>query len=317
MPLTLNKDDKKWITEKIQDGLDSIGSSIKSTVDAAIAEAIAKFKPRRLTSVVNVTIAIGVVSVIVGLFGLVLTEHSAATKRLAEDATFRQHTDDRLQTIETQLVALRALAISSAPTKSQNQTAAKELLAQAYQRSIPALPEPVVRQSGESFIDASAQDPKAWGVALDFISYRSSLNKIDPSTLGELEELPLGYAWLYDVPVIDGKRHQSDIVHRYVPIEQAARFEEIGKPGKRYPENSKVGPITVWIVGNATSIDSHYIRHVIFRNVEVHYSGKPTILDDVIFVDCTFVMDNTPPARLLGVRVLSDAHVNFSANANG
>jgi hypothetical protein len=260
------------------------------------------------------------ITAFVALIAIAVALANTAFSRVEENAKFRQRTDDhftaveiRFGAIETQLVSLRALIASSAPTVPRNQAAAKELLAQAYQKSIPALPESVVQQSGNSFIEASAKDHKAWNVALEFVSYRSSLNKMDPSTLGEIEELPLGYAWLYDVPVVNGKRHQSDIVHKYVPIEQAARFEKIGKPGKRYPENSKVGPITVLIVGGATSIDSHYLRHVIFSSVEVHYSGKPTILEDVMFLNCTFVMDDTPSSRDLGEKVLADIHVDFTS----
>ena len=59
------------------------------------------------------------------------------------------------------------------------------------------------------------------------------------------------------------------------------------------------------------NIDGKRIRHVVFDNVEIHYSGKPLILEDVTFINCAFVLENTEPGRKLGEEILASSPVNF------
>lgn len=64
-------------------------------------------------------------AVIVSLLALAATAFYQANARLEKETEFRTHTGDRLDTIEKELIDLRALFISSQPTKARNQQAAK------------------------------------------------------------------------------------------------------------------------------------------------------------------------------------------------
>jgi hypothetical protein len=57
--------------------------------------------------------------------------------------------------------------------------------------------------------------------------------------------------------------------------------------------------------GGAITLDNLEARHVRLSNVEVHYSGKPTRLTDVSFVNCTFVVDRSDNGILLMQALLS------------
>ena len=66
------------------------------------------------------------------------------------------------------------------------------------------------------------------------------------------------------------------------------------------------------MTGGAVNLDGEDIRHVIFNGVEIHYTGKPVKLENVTFVDCKFVIENTKPARKLSETILASAdNVNF------
>jgi hypothetical protein len=53
------------------------------------------------------------------------------------------------------------------------------------------------------------------------------------------------------------------------------------------------------------------IAHVIFVGVEVHYSGLPVRLADLLFVNCTFVFDNVDRSRMLAESIITFQSVNF------
>jgi len=67
--------------------------------------------------------------------------------------------------------------------------------------------------------------------------------------------------------------------------------------------------------GGAYRIDNQQFRNVFFDGVEVHYSGAPLILENVTFINCTFVMDNNTNGRTLGKRLLASASVTFQTES--
>jgi len=118
---------------------------------------------------------------------------------------------------------------SSRPEKPENQAAAKQLLADAAQKSI-SIPPAILEQAGKSFIDAARKDPKAWD-ALDFVSYRSSNFIFHRSFTGI--ELPADKVLLhYDVgPFVPGKPHPKLRGETFAAVSsaEAARYESIGQ----------------------------------------------------------------------------------------
>jgi hypothetical protein len=70
-------------------------------------------------------------------------------------------------------------------------------------------------------------------------------------------------------------------------------------------------------IGGAVNLDGKDIRHVIFQDVEIHYTGKRLIMENVAFVKCRFVLENTEAARQLGEHLLASAQtVSFRHGAN-
>ena len=89
----------------------------------------------------------------------------------------------------------------------------------------------------------------------------------------------------------------------------AAHYEVIGEDLNK---GESRGIAEVLISGSSVRLDDHYLRHIAFNGVEVHYAGGALRMDDVIFVNCTFVFDNTLHSRSLSNTLLASSHVNFS-----
>jgi hypothetical protein len=107
-------------------------------------------------------------TVIVSLLALALTQWNSANGRLATEASFRTHTEDRLTAIETNLLAFRASRASATPTDRQSQMDAKDVLLTARKDSIH-IPANVVEEAGRSFVQVAVTDQKAWDNALDLL----------------------------------------------------------------------------------------------------------------------------------------------------
>jgi hypothetical protein len=177
--MALSQENQEWVQTQIRDAISSALKDVKPP--SGIRKALFLLREWGVLTVV--------VSVILTLAIFAATQWNSANTQLANEASFRTHTDDRLTGIERQLIDIRALVASSQPNRIQNQDAAKTLLAEARQNIIPAVPAITVEQTGKSFIDASISDSKAWSVALDFAAYRSSLNASDQPTFARGDAL--------------------------------------------------------------------------------------------------------------------------------
>lgn len=201
---------------------------------------------------------------------------------------------------------------ASQPDRPQNQAEAREVLSEAKQKSIP-IPKKVVEQTGKTFIEASRRDPKAWDVALEFFNYRSNpmfhfhrkITSIPLPTQKVVVSYDLG-------PLVPGKPgpRLERLTEAFVAYNETARYESIGQN-----LNTEGGPPALVVRGGAVNLDGKDIRHVIFENVEIHYTGKPLILENVVFFNCTFVLDNNEPVRQLGEHLLASAEtVNLASD---
>jgi hypothetical protein len=193
----------------------------------------------------------------------------------------------------------RLLQVATQPEKKENQAAAKELIASARKKSIPISPE-IIGSVGKSFIGAAQKAPDAWGVALDLLSYRSSEFRIQATGI----PLPADHIVLhYNVgPLVPGKPapHIERLTRAFVASNEAARYESIGEN-----LNKEGGAPGLSVRGGAVNLDGKDIRNVMFVEVEIHYSGKPLILENVAFMNCKFVFENTEPSRKLSESILA------------
>jgi hypothetical protein len=211
-----------------------------------------------------------------------------------------------------QLVSIRALTAANQPLKKSSQNAATQLLAQARKKSIPPIPEVSVEQAGSSFIDASSPaDPGAWGVALDFVSYRSSLNEAPngPFELVSLDSIPTTLYQLQGIAVGTNKKPVPKMYYRgFTRQAEAARAEFLLEP---IHQKSERGMSMFVMKGEAIDISSMWLRHCTLENVDVYYLGGDTRLEDVRFVNCRFFLEDSPAGRSLASAVLTNTQVNL------
>jgi hypothetical protein len=165
----------------------------------------------------------------------------------------------------------------------------------------------VVQEAGTKFIDASDKSQTAWATAMILVNYRSSFNVLSRTVT--TTAIPPGEHWTrwnFDPPV-PGKPEPS-VSHVAIPTTpgQGARYETIGEN-----LNPKFESAEYLLNGGALDIDNKDIRNVVFQNVEIHYSGKPVIIQGALFINCIFVFDNTPSTRQLGRTLLAESTIDF------
>jgi|ERR1039458_8569166 hypothetical protein len=311
----LNDGDIKRIDARIAAASALLQDQIADNLRETIASEIARLKPKGWRRAAHVLREIGplaaIIGIVVALLAITLGALYQAFSHVKEEAEFRTNTRNQLEGFTAQFIGLRALISANQPQNPQNQTAAKLVLAEARQRSFK-LPVDVVEQAGGRFVEAAAEAPQtqAWSVALDYVSYRSSLNS-EARPPVEFAPLPPGVTLHYNLavhPGIVGKLSFSTGLG--VPIERAARADVIGQDGN---VGLQLGPAFLSITGGIISIDLYHFRQVIFNGVEIHYSGKPVILENVLFINCKFVVDNDERGRQFAGQVLATAHVTWQA----
>ena len=167
-----------------------------------------------------------------------------------------------------------------------------------------------VVSTGKTLLASGQPNPEQWQAFLAFVGYRSFLN--GP---GDQQATTMSHeTTTYHLQPFPGKKTgELRASNLGVPMEQAARIEEIGK---NLNENVKTAPPVLFITGGAILLDNQFLRHVQLQNVEVHWSNNHVILDDVVFINCSFVFDNNSPGRKLGETILSSARITFTSGAS-
>lgn len=187
----------------------------------------------------------------------------------------------------------------------------KDALLLAREQRVTASTEQL-KEIGSRAIDlAVSGDNQAWQTVTAALNYRSFLTVRPPETLSARAPLA-GDTWRYFAENFPGQpRFVLQFAQGFgVPANQAARMERIGAD-----RNSSLptGPLFLIASGGTAILDNEHLRNVIFDNVQIHYSGQPVILENVTFVNCTFIVDNNKSGRSLGGEVLASAPVNFKS----
>jgi hypothetical protein len=305
---------KEWgqIDKKIEEKFSSVGA----TVGDAVKEAVAGFRPHgwRKTGYLirEIGTPINVIAVFVTLLGITIAALVYAFGHVKDETKFRTETGDQFALVNTQLVSMRALIAANQPARKQNQDAAKELLAQVALKPSVQIPSSVVQQAGTSFVDASKDNQGAWNVALAFVSYRSSENK-EPVLSGYF---PFDYEgdsnfaitrYLMAHPTGTNPPRLTTSKTR-IDVNQSARLEPIGRPMK---QDGPDGPASLLGIGGALDHDGTYFRGIVLKDVEIHYNGGVSILENVTFINCRFIIGNDDRGRELGTKILASASVDF------
>lgn len=196
--------------------------------------------------------------------------------------------------------------LAAAPHTPQNTAQVKTVLEEAKDSGNRLDPH-VIEDTGKQFIDAATTNPDAWQAALAFLNYRSSL--ITYTRTVKTVSVPEGSATVYEMIPVDSKPlPQLSHIPTAVSPDDSARFEIIGRNLK---QKLPFGSPELWLTGGAVSLDNRYVRHVVFIGVEVHYTGRRLILQDALFINCTFIFENTQLGRQLGQVLLASSPVNF------
>lgn len=287
-----------------------------------LSEVVDSFKPHGWRKLAHVLRALGPIAtsigIVVALLGITLGSLYYSFSKVKEEATFQTNTESKLEKLNTDMVSLRALIASSQPLKSQNQKAAKELLAQARQKLVPPIPKSVVEQAGINFIEAASKEPTAWNAALAFLEYRSFLNASETPNITD----PLIYKaqgrihgdWDLNINGSGGDEFLS-ITNKFVLARDAARYEKIDE---ELNQGKQLGPLRIGfggINGNREEvyIDGFRLKNVTLQGVRVVYKGGPVILESVYFVDCTFDFQKSPNRTELAKQILSGSAISYTA----
>ena len=221
------------------------------------------------------------------------------------------HMNGVLSGIQSALAPQKISQAATAPSLPSSKKAVAQTLEQARKTGTP-IPVQVIADAGVNFARASKADPTACPVALDLINYRSYLNTLSIAIpeMVPIENLKTVYHFS-ESPPPGRKNPEFNIPYGVaVPIGLAAILEPLGLPSPN-ADNAMGNPV-LFGHGGYMSLDGMHLRHVLLVGVEIHYSGKPLLMEDVVFLDCTFVMDNTEPSRDLALAIASGTKVKFA-----
>lgn len=245
----------------------------------------------------------------IGIVGIMLSAIYVAVGESSKNAEFRGKVTEQLRQIDNHLNTLEMRIAAASPLDPDSQRAAKDVLARAH--DVP-ISKPLVETAGAKFVDVADKSQDAWDTAIQFVNYRTSLNEqgFASRQLGQDTGDPLVMTRYSQIFFVQGKEHPSFAWRGFANNDQSFRFEPIDMPIEQL---TREGMKTLLVKGGALRIDGARFRHVIFIGVEVHYSGGQLITEDVMFVNCTFVMDNVPATRRFGKQILLADTVDFIA----
>jgi hypothetical protein len=196
---------------------------------------------------------------------------------------------------------------SIAPQKLQKSIPEIKALVAVSRRLNASVPASDVATVGKRLLPLAKSEPEVWGITLDLASYRSSLNA-DERTDSEFS--PFHEMTRYAIPRYHTEQPPEFMQPNLgVPIAESVRLEHIGETLNK---DVNTAPPFLVATGGVVGLDGMYMRHIIWKSVTVHYTGGPLILEDVVFIGCTFVFDNAENARRLAGDILSSERVKFT-----
>ena len=186
----------------------------------------------------------------------------------------------------------------------------------AKDNNLPADPNDI-SSAGMSFLDLGPARPKAWEAAQSYLAYRTTFNRdltavqsaqeiattqVDPKLLSEQQS--------YTIHAPDGFPLPTRLSFGgNVPAERAAQMNLFGQENEN--ANATRHDEVLLIDGGGFYIDHIVMKHVIFRDSTIIYQGDPVVMEDVIFVNCTFLLNNAPSAIAFARQVFTNTAINF------
>lgn len=276
----------------------------------AIPENIADIKTDVATLHTKVNIIFwvlgGLFAALLGLFGYIYALNGAVS-------TIRGEMNHVTQSAYTASVRLDALA----PSKPENVTNVANTL-QAAKNEKVKINLDVVQTAGSQFIAAAQENEAAWKAAISFVDYRSFLNEDYQPSLGPLHPSnnphysftitvksrpgATGPAILYRGQILASGVASPENSALYQPL------DSIQTPsGFAFLLVRSTGPDDVLV------LDDHRIKNVVIADSTVEYDGGPLLLENVYFVNCSFILPAAKNTRALGQTILESASVKFDS----
>lgn len=244
-----------------------------------------------------------------------------AVARVDKQARFETNTtntlsaiNEHLGRIDQSLTAVQLRQTISQPTDRSDAIEAKKVIVSARENSVK-LPADLIEQVGQKFLNASVENPPAWDTTLAMADYRSYLNgpELSLEAFYPLDSIPssnIAHTHYHIWTGVGGLMPKLTTSLKRVPIAQSAILEIIASPEKQEAEE---GPEALLAVGGNIRLDGLHLRNVVLEGVTLNYGGAPLILENVIFINCKFVIENVGPGRALGSKLLEARNVTFRA----
>jgi len=93
----------------------------------------------------------------------------------------------------------------------------------------------------------------------------------------------------------------------------------MGKAPEDIPPQGQEGPEFVIVQPSAGSqsslvkLDGHRLKNVIYINLQIEYDGGPVILENVSFINCSFVLQQNDNSSSLAKAVFASTPTSFTA----
>jgi hypothetical protein len=287
--MKLRDEDKEWL---------------RGEISAQLTDAIEEFRPHGWRKVAHWAREWGITGAIIGAFftlgAITLGALYQSYSHLEKEAEFRTKTTDHLVDIDNKLLVLQLSLSSTQPTKSQNQAAVKQLLADATARAVSISPA-VIQEAGGTFVQAGLSDTGAWDTAMHFLNYRSFLTSIDVRS-----PLPPGTRLQHTEYVLPKSNFLQQPTVNAIGGSKAPDLPEVRELDAANPNESvAIGP-SFLVIGTAPVVlDGLYLKRVIFTDTHIIYKGGPLTMENVFFINCTFEIQQQPQGQAFAQAVLS------------
>jgi hypothetical protein len=164
-------------------------------------------------------------------------------------------------------------------------------------------------ETGISFLEMAYTQPKALEAAQGYLGYRTNFNRnlIAVKNASEIATTPYaGDETHYAQRFLPGFATPRITVGGSVPADRGVRMNRIG-----VDENVQRHDEVMLVEGGGYYLDEVEIRHVVFRYTTLAYDGGPLILEGVVFVNCSFILRDTPIVNAFARQVFTSSSVNF------
>lgn len=215
--------------------------------------------------------------------------------------------DRRLDKAEAKSAANSLLAPPPSGTQLQKQyfANAKETIEELASRHL-AIQAITLTQFGDRALAAASTVPAAWQASLSAIDYKSELNANTFANEQWKEDLTPLPPWLkqYEKTYRPSGSSEPRVYYRgTAPIPESFIILPLGQTDPRIGKMSKADK-EARFDGGEYRLDLLYLRNIWFYNATIHYAGKPFVAKNVVFINCTFIMENVAPAHDLAKAIL-------------